>query len=246
MISPKRIDWLILLERLYQSLGRKTAHIDELADMAEQLGLVPRGETRDSFRERINSFLARNCKSKSAQFSKVKNKSGGNKRGVYRIKPQKSLDIIPQAQPKVSTQHTGAAGEYAVMSELLFRGFNASKMTVDDGIDVVASKDGRYFHIQVKTANSQEGKPYLASIRTKAFQHSFDVFYIVVLRTLSSVRYVNDYAIFPSGEIRRFLQNGILKEGQSISLRISLESGRYYLNGKHDVSQHINDFASIC
>lgn len=238
------IDWIELATHLFNAGGRKTYHVDELSDIGIELGIVPLGEDRESFSKKLNGFLARNVKSKTAQFSKVKNKSGGYRRGIYRIKPQKTINFTPVA-PKVTTGFTGAAGEYAVLSELLFRGFNASKMTVDDGIDVVASKDERYFHVQVKTANPSSSNTYQASIRAKAFQHSSNVFYVIVLRTYSTVRYINDFAIFPSSEIRRLKTQGILKDSDTISLRISIENGRYLLNRKYDVTHHINDWECI-
>lgn len=55
------------------------------------------------------------------------------------------------------------------MSELLFFGFNASAMTVDDGIDVVANKGDSYFHIQVKTANASAQLKYQFRITKQAF-----------------------------------------------------------------------------
>lgn len=240
------IDWEDLVRRLFDGGGRKTLHLNELVEAALTLGLVPLGEDADSLSTKLSGFLLRNAKSKTPIVSRVKNKKGGYKRGVYRLRPQKTLDLTPIHVPKVSTGFTGAAGEYAVLSELLFRGFNASKMTVDDGIDIVASKDHKYFHIQVKTANYAEGKPYQATIREKAFRHSSDVFYILVMREPSTVGFVNRYAIFHSGDIRRMIAQKVLADGATINLRISLEGQRYTLPGGVDVTHHINDFESIC
>ncbi|VAV99394.1 hypothetical protein MNBD_ALPHA07-594 [hydrothermal vent metagenome] len=246
MAGESSIDWFELARRLYEAAGRKSLHINEMAKVAEEIELIPFGENRESFAKKLNNYLSRNARSKSAQFSKVKNKKGGYSRGIYRLKPQKAFDLTPAEAPKVSTQFTGAAGEFAVLSELLFRGFNASKMTVDDGIDIVASKDEKYFHIQVKTANFSEGKPFQASIRQRAFKHSSIVYYIVVLRQPTPVGFVNKYVILPSGDIRRMISQGILKEGASINLRISMEKTKYILAGKVDISHQINDFESIC
>ena len=57
--------------------------------------------------------------------------------------------------PNVDTGYFGKAGEHAVSSELLFWGYNVSSMAVDQGVDLVASKNGKYFHLQVKTATPQ-------------------------------------------------------------------------------------------
>lgn len=67
--------------------------------------------------------MASEVKKPSPLFSKPKNKYGGTRKGIYRLRgrhnsmPSKSK--VPE-QPKVTTQFTGKAGEYAVMSELLF------------------------------------------------------------------------------------------------------------------------------
>lgn len=54
---------------------------------------------------------------------------------------------------KIESGYTGRGGEHLVCSELLFRGFNASIMSVDVGMDIIATKDHRLFSIQVKTSN---------------------------------------------------------------------------------------------
>lgn len=55
-----------------------------------------------------------------------------------------------------NTPYIGAAGEMAVISELLFRGYNANRMIVDEGVDVVAVKDDLYYYVQVKTTSINE------------------------------------------------------------------------------------------
>jgi hypothetical protein len=245
-VMNSSIDWFELTRRLFETAGRKKHHINELVEAAVSMGLVPFGESPEGLAKSLGSFLARNARSKTPIVSKVPNNKGGYLKGVYRLKPQKNLDLTPVETPKVSSLFTGAAGEFAVLSELLFRGFNASKMTVDDGIDIVASKDDKYFHIQVKTANHAKDRPYQASIRSTAFQFSHNVFYIVVMREPTPVGYVNRYAIFPSSEIRRWIAQGVLKEGASISLRIDVANQKFVLGKKIDVTHQINDFESIC
>lgn len=65
-------------------------------------------------------------------------------KGRYKRRPKANkpggADPILQAK-----DFTGKAGECAVMSELLFRGFNVNRMMVDGGIDLVAFKEGNYF-----------------------------------------------------------------------------------------------------
>src|SRR5690606_27378461 len=44
--------------------------------------------------------------------------------------------------------YNGNAAEYLVVSELLFRGYNAQKLPVDEGLDVFAVKDNNLYLIQ--------------------------------------------------------------------------------------------------
>lgn len=247
MVGVKsQIDWLALAQKLFDLGGKKTYHIGDLSEIAVRMELLPFGETDVTFAKKLGEYLSKNSISKTPQFSKVKNKTGGITRGAFRIKPQKAFDLTPKELPKVSTGFTGSAGEYAVMSEFLFRGYNASKMTVDDGIDLVASKEDKYFHIQVKTANYADGKPFQATIRERAFRHSSNMFYIIVLRAPTAVGFVNRYVVFPSSDIRRLITQGVLKDATTISIRISIENQKYMLNQVLDVSHHVNDFDSIC
>jgi Holliday junction resolvase-like predicted endonuclease len=131
------------------------------------------------------------------------------------------------------------------MSELLFRGYNASKMTVDDGIDIVASKENKYFHIQVKTANVKEDETFRASIKRKTFQHSSDTFYVVVLRSRSEARFENDYVILPSNKIHELVKRGVLKDSETIGLRVSKSNGRFLVSREEDVSHLVNSFDII-
>jgi hypothetical protein len=59
----------------------------------------------------------------------VDHQSRPAQKGVYRIRRKASFAIHKPIveTPKVTTHYTGAAGENAVMSELLFWGFNALK-----------------------------------------------------------------------------------------------------------------------
>ena len=60
---------------------------------------------------------------------------------------------------------TGKAGEHLVCSELFFRGFNASIMSVDVGMDIVAVKENQLFGIQVKISNLNSFDTYVFDIR---------------------------------------------------------------------------------
>ena len=111
----------------------KPMHVDEIAQHSVAMGLSP-AETVQELSRKLSTSLAQHVKSRHAFFRKIKNDTGGYKRGIYALKKQGILPrhrhhkIVLDSLPHVSTQYTGAAGEHAVYAELLFRGFNASIM----------------------------------------------------------------------------------------------------------------------
>lgn len=224
------------------------AHVNDIAQMIHSRFSNIRTPV-DVLATKISATLSADVKKagKKASFSKVKNKQGGHKRGVYRLKRRPNIQPTPTLQPEVTSQFTGKAGEAAVISELLFYGFNASAMAVDDGIDIIAAIDNKYFHIQVKTANPI-GEAFNFTIKKSSFtakDHS-QTFYIFVLRQHDTNRYYNDYLILPSSEVRQFVNVGYIKDGASLSIRIQKDKrGRYILNAKQDVTISINTFSQI-
>lgn len=243
-----RVDWLEIANRCFAAARNKEMHVNDLAKQAVQLNLIG-GMSEEDIANKLSAALGGNInrlKSRS-QFSRIKNKTGGNRKGMYRLKETTTPKLVRAEAPNVETSFTGKAGEYSVLSELLFLGYNASIMVVDQGIDIVAAKENKYFHIQVKTANGNDSKPYTTTIRKDAFQHASHTFYILVMRRAQKQRYINDYLVLSSRDIHQYIRSGQLKDGVTISLRIVAEGkDRFLLNGTHDVTHCVNDFASIC
>jgi len=206
----------------------------------------------DILANKVSAVLAADIKKNKGKslFSKPKNKSGGYRRGIYRLKISRASTRkfkVPE-QPKVSAQFTGKAGEYSVMSELLFFGFNASIMTVDDGVDIVASKADSYFHIQVKTANISPQDRYVFRITKRAFnsKDASSTFYVLVMRICEDSRNTCEHLVIPSHEIRRLVDKGVIKDGESMSISIERQrGGRFVLNGIEDVSWALNRYDTI-
>ena len=121
-------------------------------------------------------------------------------------------------------------------------------MTVDDGIDIVASKDNKYFHIQVKTSNSSESGRYTFALQQKSFdaKDASSTFYILVMRSFEVGRYVNNFLIVPNSEIRRLVENSVISKGDKMSLRIEKDrSGKYMLNGQAPMNWALNKYNMI-
>ncbi len=201
---------------------------------------------KNTFSTAISSDLRR--RGAKSEFRKIPNGKGGYRSGQYRLKKVRRPRTLSQ-QPTVNSLYTGKAGEHAVLSELLFYGFNASIMTVDDGIDIVASKNNKYFHIQVKTSNSQEGsnKFQFKIIREKFDQMSSgNIFYIFVLRRSDNKRHFNDFVVLSSPEIKSFIDRGIIRASKSLNIRVEAQKqGKFSLNGNENISGSVNKFNRI-
>lgn len=149
---------------------------------------------------------------------------------------------------KISSEFIGIAGECAVMSELMFRGYNANRMMIDEGVDIVAVKDNIYYYVQVKTTTINDGK-----IRCQIGLERFDQFIGTQIRYIIVARYKeknidrNMFFIFTPREIDMYVHNRCIKRGEtSISIKIGFNerSGSPYLYDEKqmDVSYHMNRF----
>lgn len=239
-----------VVEIFAQSPG--VMHVDDIAKAI--IAKYPNTQaTPEDLAQKVSAVLSADVKKRKGDslFSKPKNKVGGFRRGMYRLKiGRKSVPKtfkVPE-QPKVSSQFTGKAGEYAVMSEMLFFGFNVSAMTVDDGIDIVASKADSYFHIQVKTANASAQNKFQFRITKRAFdsKDASSTFYVLVMRVTEDSRNACEYLVLPSSEIRRLVNRSVVRDGDSMSISIDRERGnRFLLNGVEDVSWSLNRFDNV-
>lgn len=171
-------------------------------------------------------------------------------RGYYSKARRAAKPIDPAVG--VGTAYTGKAGECAVMSELLFRGYNVNNMMVDEGIDLVASKNNVFFYIQVKTATIQQPNRFYFSIK----QDRFDSFigtqmrYILVARCNVNGENTNVYFQFGNNDIEKFLFNHSINRNSNDSGKINFKidfdprTGKAFLYDKQrdDITFHMNNF----
>ncbi|MDB5890077.1 MAG: hypothetical protein JWP47_908 [Polaromonas sp.] len=234
-----------------KNMPGKQAHVREIAEEASKRHLNLNMSIED-FVTKLSNALSSNVASKESKFTKVATKDATGKvksyrRGVYRLKRV----LVPNADevhvaPPVSTGFMGKAGEHAVMSELLFWGFNASLMAVDTGIDIVASKDNLYFHLQVKAATprASDGK-FAFSVKHSSFtaHDKSATYYVFVMRYPNG----NVFAVLPSGHLAMQRKLGIIRESDSsLSFTIS-DDGKgkaFTLNGVQ-ITPFINAFGII-
>jgi len=119
----------------------------------------------------------------------------------------------------ISSGHIGIAGEHAVVSELLFRGYNTSLMSVDIGIDLVAIKDSRTYYIQVKTATINDRNYYAYDIRVVSFERheNSQTFYVFILREQE-----NKFLILPYTILKEKIDKGDIKSYGKGTYRVNI------------------------
>ena len=236
-------------KEILKTAGLKGMHVDSIADLAvasnKNMGLQV-----DDFSRKLQASLAANLKLKTQKPSFVRvegAKKGQYKRGWYRVKVDKTGTVASQVVPPDNSDKAfvGKAGELAVMSELLFWGYNASAMIVDNGIDVVASKGGKYFHVQVKTAVEREDGKFLFTIKNSSFaaHHGSEMFYVFVLRRALH----NEFVIIPSSHMQLLISSGKITAGATLSVVIGVDANRkrYMLNGVSSVDIFVGNFGGI-
>ena len=126
-------------------------------------------------------------------------------------KPKTRRSKTTEYKEKISGGFTGKAGEHYVTSELLFRGYNASIMSVDVGMDVIATKGGKLFSLQVKTSNLYSSNAFIYDMRKVALERNYagNVFYIFVMIHEDSSK---SSLVLPSYKIDELVDSGAIKD----------------------------------
>lgn len=177
------------------------------------------------------------------------------KDGKYKRRPTTAPPKETQAIDKL---FEGAAGETAVISELLFREFNANRMMVDKGIDIVATKDNVYRYIQVKTSNVKSDGRVNWQIKQERFDAHVvnQLRYILVARYEERFKYKNEpvirsmFFVLSSDDIDRGKKQGWINEGAenlSIKVRFDTQTGapKFYNDKEADATYYLNNFDRI-
>jgi Holliday junction resolvase-like predicted endonuclease len=234
------------------SKTKKPLHYKDITKMALDEGILETdGATPDSS---MNSQIITDIKKKGLSSDFVKTGASTyalntNKKIIEPKKQQKITEeeAIEEAREKIETGYTGKAGEHLVCSELLFRGYNASIMSVDMGIDIIATKHNKLFSIQVKTANLNTFNYYNFDIRKTSFQkaHSGTVFYLFVLKGKNA----NNFFILPHILVEQKVHEKAILEinkGNTYRVNIKMRDGKIYLGTKeHEMSYYFNNWDVI-
>lgn len=224
--------------------NNKAMHVNEIADVAVK-SARNQSMTAEDYASKLSGALSAHLNTQTPIFTKPLNEQGRPRKGMYRLKQKRvvaiSARIIP---PDISNNFTGKAGEHAVMSELLFWGYNASLMTVDEGIDIVASKDNKYFHIQVKASAEKSSGGFGFQVKRKAFElnRSAQTYYVFVMRKNLSCY----FAVLPSSHLENLRMTNVISGQNDLSITITADerNKQFSLNGS-DITGWVNNFGVI-
>jgi len=231
--------------------SKEPLHYEELTKHALEQNLI---ETSGATPEAtMNAQIAVDIKTKGEKSAFKRTKPGFfTINPAYTKEEQKTEekkeqeDQVSEESEKISTQYVGKAGEHLVVSELLFRGYNASVMSVDEGLDIVATKDARLFNAQVKTSNENKFNYYVFDIRISSFEkhNRNNTFYIFVLKGNDT-----NFLVLPYFEIQKNIdQKNILVVNKNTRYRVNIrirENKLYLGNKENDMSYFMNNWDLI-
>ena len=182
----------------------------EIVKKAVQLDLLDEDEIGETPERTMSSVLSNNMRQLGSNSEFVKS---GDRFGLNPARHPHAEAVMQDSKVAKTTPEprslqplfNGRAGEYAVVSELLFEGFDACVANVDEGTDVFAVKGGRCFFIQVKTSVPvrNECSFFIPPGTHKKFNVP-DAYYVFVKRANAS----NDFLVMPYHEIQKHVESG--------------------------------------
>lgn len=202
--------------------------------------------------QEVKKHLNQVLKEKNGYIIKSHKKEKGTGRVLYKLRPVRTPGGRPgRTKPDTDVTDTtfiGKAGEMAVISELLYGGYTASTMIVDKGIDIVASKDNKFYYIQVKTTYYDENGKCSISIPRASYERVSslgNVSFVIVIRNAIGV---NDFIVFTQRDIDLDIRsNNIEMSDSNVNIKIEIDDidkKPYLYNGrrKKDISAYKNNF----
>lgn len=173
-------------------------------------------------------------------WSIFKTRFGGLRKALEQIKqPERNTVSTPLPTLQIKDQKTesreffhnknrfyGKAAELHVTAELLYRGFQAANIPVDEGLDVLAVKNNKTFYFQVKHKDLNSNLPIKLTKRSFERSGGGDVYYIFVL--LSESEEKRDFLIIPFHIVSDWIREGLAEEKEDDYLIFIKKDGDDY------------------
>jgi len=140
--------------------------------------------------------------------------------------------IIPIKEFAYKGEFYGVAAENLVVSELLYRGYEAYLINVDLGLDVVAQKDGKTFYFQVKNISFDKSNARTITITKSSYirNKGNNVYYFLIMQK----KFERDFIIIPQLRFQEFEENGSIKtdDKKNFSLSFVKKNHSYFIKFK--------------
>lgn len=234
------------------SESKQPLHYKEITKLALEKGILEtEGATPDSsMSSRIITDI--NKKGQGSDFVKTAPSTYGLNHHKKVLEPKRQKKVLEQEAAEeekinLETGFIGKAGEHLVCSELLFRGYNASIMSVDSGMDIIATKNNKLFSIQVKTANANAFDTYNFDVRKVSFEKDYagNTFYVFILKRKVHTKFL----IIPLHEMEKKVSEKAIIYVQSYKkyrVKIDVREEKIYLgNRSHEMNYYLNNWGVI-
>lgn len=200
----------------------------------------------------VKKHISMVLKEKDGYIMKSSKKEKGTGRVLYKLRPVKgTISIKKRQKPETDASDTmfiGKAGEMAVIAELLYQGYTANTMIVDQGIDVVASRDNKFYYIQVKTTYLDESGKCSISIPRSSFERVeslYNVSYVIVVRTGIGE---HQFIVLTQTAIEHWIEDKYIEKTEAnVNIKIvydDIDKQPYLYNDRYKVkiSSYLNNF----
>lgn len=250
-----------MVENIFTNTTIKKKRKDIVSYYVQKLGVDLFGNTSDvsgelipevEIEKRVDTVLKEDKKSNDPYLKYSATYYKKNPRKGKVIDPPTSGDDATTVD-LIDSNYIGKGGECVVMGELLFHGYNVNNMMVDEGIDLVASKNNVFYYIQVKTKNIEEQNRFYFQIKQNRFEAFLgtQIRYILVARCMIRKEVRTLFFVFNNNDIERFIHNNVIpkpsNDSSNLSLKIEYDTrtGKPYMyDGRYreDVSFYMNNF----
>jgi Holliday junction resolvase len=232
--------------------AKKPLHYKDITRLALEKGILETdGSTPDAS---MYSQIFTDIKNKGAasDFVKKDKATFALNNAKIIIGSKKRLKVLEEEEKeeekiKIDSGFIAKGGEFLVCSELMFREFNASIISVDKGIDIIATKNNKLFSIQVKTANANNYNTYNFDVRKVFFEREYagNTFYVFVLKGQNKT----DFIILPLSEMeKKVAQKAIhyVKSYDKYRVKIDIRDDKIFLgNRNNEIGYYLNNWAVL-
>ena len=205
--------------------------LNYLRDLRNKLGHNPRVWDIDHDEE-----LYKKYSEKKFTWRIYKSRFKGLRKAIEQIEPQDINHKETRLDEKAEIENPeffqnknrffGKAAELHVTAELMYRGFQAANIPVDEGLDILAVKSNKTFYFQVKHKDLNNNEHI--SITRSSFERrgGGDVYYIFVLLSGD----VRNFLIIPYHIVNDWIRTGLAEEKEKgYSFFIKKYGGEYKL-----------------